>query len=63
MYLIKIYTYGNIIEINQVTEELCNQLTEWFKGIGWNVVQFNHQNKAYSINRQHVASIIVEKEE
>jgi len=33
MYSIKIYTYGNIIEINQAPEELCNKLIEWFKGI------------------------------
>jgi len=61
MCSIKIYTYGNVIEINQATEELCNRLIEWLKGIGWNVIQFDHQNKVYSINRQHVASIIVEK--
>jgi len=61
MYSIKIYTYGNIIEINQAPEELCNKLIEWFKGVGWNVIQFSHQNKSCSINRQHVASIIVEK--
>jgi hypothetical protein len=63
MYSIKIYTYGNVIEINQATEELYNRLIEWFGGIGWNVIKFNHQNKVYFINRQHVASIIVEKEE
>lgn len=62
MYSIKIYTYGNIIEINQATEELCNRLIEWFGGIGWNVIQFNHQNRTYFINRQYVASIIIEKE-
>jgi pyruvate dehydrogenase complex dehydrogenase (E1) component len=63
MCSIKIYTYGNVIEINQATEELCNRLIEWFGGTGWNVIKLNHQNKSYSINRQHVASIIVEKEE
>jgi hypothetical protein len=62
MYLIKIYTYGNVIEINQATEGLCDRLIEWFEGIGWNVIKFNHQNRAYSIDRKHVASIIVEKE-
>lgn len=61
MYSIKIYTYGNVIEINQATEEICNRLIEWFKGIGWDGIQFNHQNKIYSINRQYVSSIIVEK--
>lgn len=61
MYSIKIYTYGNVIEINQATEELCNKLIEWFRGVGWNVIQFSHQNKDYVINQQHVSSIIVEK--
>lgn len=62
MFTIKIYTYGNIIEINHITDVLCSRLIEWFEGVGWGVIKFNHQNKDYAINRQHVSSIIVEKE-